>query len=194
MMHLGHYAEAERALLSSLKLQETARALNNLGAIRVYQGKDADAATYYERAVALDPKDYLYLLNLGDCNRRLGRHIASLASYRTAMALAKAELQENPRSGLTRAYFAYFAARLGDRLRAGDEIRQAMELSPGDNMVVRKAVLTYEALGQRDNAIQSLRGATADVLQELDRHPDLADLRQDPSFQQLVTKSMNGGK
>jgi len=190
---LGRDNEAERALLRSLQLRQTARALNSLGVIRAIQKRDTEAVRYYERAVAINPGSYVYLLNLGDSDRRVGRLRDAKIAYRKAMDLALAELKENPRRGYVRAFVAYFAARLGDTKRAEDEISQAVQLSPADNEVIRRAVLTYEALSQRDRAIQAISGAAAEVLRELDRQPDLADFRQDLRFQYLVTKAAKGG-
>jgi tetratricopeptide (TPR) repeat protein len=191
---LGRDTEAEKALLTSLKLHETPRALNSMGALRAYQKKDVEAIAYYKRAVALDPSNYIYLENLADSNRRLGRVRDANAAYRQAMDLALATLKENPRLGYPRGYVAYIAARLGDRKRAEDEIAQALQLSPGETKVIRSAVLTYEALGQRDRAIQVLDSATPDLLRELDRQPDLADFSRDSRFRQLVDRNPNGGK
>jgi serine/threonine protein kinase/tetratricopeptide (TPR) repeat protein len=191
---LGRYDEAEQALLASLKIRETAPALNDLGAMRVYQRRDADAVEYFKRAIVIDPSEYLYLLNLGDSEWRLRDLRDAKAAYRKAIDLALAELKENPRLGRSRAFVAYFAARLGDRKRAEDEIGQALQLSPGDNKVKRRAVLTYEALGERERSLAVLQTATPEMIHELDRQPDLADFRQDPRFQQLVGQTENGGK
>jgi tetratricopeptide (TPR) repeat protein len=191
---LGRDAEAEQALTTSLKLRETANALNSMGAIRAYQKRDLEAVAYYQRAVAADPNTYQYWLNLGDSYRRLGRHRDAMASYQKGVDLALLELAENPRRGYTRAFVAYFAVRLGDAKRAREEISQAMRLAPGDNKVIRRAVLTYEALGERDRAIEALSGATPQLLHELDRQPDLADFRQDLRFTQLVAKNSTEGK
>jgi serine/threonine protein kinase/tetratricopeptide (TPR) repeat protein len=191
---LGQDTEAEKAFLTSLKLRETPSALNNMGAMRAYQKRDVEAIAYYKRAVALDPSSYISVENLADSNRRLGRVRDAKAAYRQAMDLALATLKENPRLGYPRGYVAYIAARLGDRKRAEDEIAQALQLSPGETKVIRSAVLTYEALGQRDRAIQVLDAATPDLLHELDRQPDLADFNQDSRFRQIVAKNQNGGK
>ena len=99
MTELGRYQEAEQALLMSLKLRETATAWNNLGAIRTYQERDADAVKYYTRAVTMDGGDYLYWLNLGDSNRRLGRLADAKLAYRKGLNLALIELRGNPRLG-----------------------------------------------------------------------------------------------
>jgi eukaryotic-like serine/threonine-protein kinase len=188
----GQDKEAEQALVTSLKLHETADAWNSLGAIRAYENRDADAVTYYTRALSLDPAEYLYWLNLGDSNRRTGHLDEATTAYRKGMDLALVELKDNPRLGLTRAYVAYLAAQLGDTKRAQDEISQALQLLPGDNKVIRKAVLTYEALGLRDRAIQVLSGAAPELFQELNRQPDLADFRQDIRFKQVVAQVERG--
>ena len=194
LMDLGKFDEAEAALMASLKLRETAPALNNMGATRAYQRRDAEAVDYYERAIKIEPSDYLNIENLADCYRRLGRLAAAEDSYRQAMALALTELGENPALGFPRVSVAYAAARLGDTKRAEAEISQALKSTPGDNKVIENAVLTYEALQQRDRAIAALGGATPELLRQLDRNPDLADFRQDQRFQQIVTQIGDGGK
>jgi len=150
-------------------------ALNSLGALQAYRGQDAQAATYYERALRINPRNTVYLVNLGDSYRRSGRSTDADRSYRMGMDLTLAELNADARDGLTRAYAAYFAARLGDRSRAEEEIGQALALSAGDSMVIRKAVLTYVALGETGRALEILRTAPANVVRELNRHPDLAE-------------------
>jgi len=192
MSDLGRNQEAEQALLMSLKLRETARAWNSLGAIRAYQDRDVDAVKYYTRAVTMDPGEYLYWLNLGDSNRRSGHLADAKLAYRNGLNLALIELRGNPRLGLTRAHVAYFAARLGDAKRGQDEISQALELLPGDTQVILNAVLTYETLGERDQAIKVLGLATPEVLEKLNRQPDLADFRQDIRFKQVAAQIEEG--
>ncbi len=186
--------EAEKALITSIGLRETADARNSLGAIRAYQKRDREAAELYKRALTLDPNVYVYWLNLADASRRLGRVGEVAAAYRKGMDLALTELKDDPHNGYTRAFVGYFAARLGDPTRAEDEIIQAKQESPSDTKVTRLSVLTYEALGQRDRAIEALNGAPPELLRELDRHPDLADFHQDLRFKQVVAKNANGGK
>ena len=190
--YLGRDAEAEEALLHSLRLKETPRALNSLGALQAYRGQDAQAATYYERALRINPRNTVYLVNLGDSYRRSGRSTDADRSYRMGMDLTLAELNADARDGLTRAYVAYFAARLGARSRAEEEIGQALALSAGDSMVIRKAVLTYVALGETGRALEILRTTPANVVRELNRHPDLAEFRRDLRFQELLA-SLDGG-
>ena len=193
LMNLGKYDDAEQALMGSLKLQATAPAFNNLGAIRAYQKRDAEAVEYYKKSVAMEPSNYVIVENLADSYRRLRRMDDARAAYRNAMNLALAELAENPSQGYPRGFVAYCAARLGDRKRAEAEIRQALKSAPGNNLVIQNAVLTYEALRERDKAVAVLGSATPDLLRELEQHPDLAGFRRDPRFQDLVSKIRKGG-
>jgi len=191
---LGRDADAEKALLTSLKLRETARALNSMGAMRAYQNRDEEAVAYYKRAVAMNPNHYLYLENLADSERRLGRAQETKAAYRKARDMALEDLTRNPLDGYIRGIVAYISARLGDRKIAENEIAQALQMSNGETKVIRHAVLTYEVLGKRDRAFQLLKGTNSQVLQELSRQPDLAEFRRDPRFKELVAKNSTGGK
>jgi serine/threonine-protein kinase len=190
---LGRYAEAEQALRTSLSIKTTAGALNNLAAVKAYQKRDLEAIELYKKAYALDPRNYMYLMNLGDSSRRAGLAAESEQDYRAARDAALNDLQINPRSGRTRAYVAYLEARLGDPLRGQQEMEQALELEPNDKMVIRRAVVMYEMLGQRERALAILETATSDVVRELDRQPDLADFRRDPRFSELKAKREKGG-
>jgi hypothetical protein len=79
------------------------------------------------------------------------------------------------------------SASLGDANRAESEISQALQLSQIDHADVRwMAVLTYEALGRRNDTFALLENASAEFLADLSRWPDLAGLHQDTRFIQLV--------
>ncbi|MCU1235352.1 MAG: serine/threonine protein kinase with repeat [Candidatus Solibacter sp.] len=195
MSDMGRDAEAEKALMASLRIKETHGALNSMGAIRYYQERYAEAAEFYQNAVGMDGRNFIYQLNLGDAWRRLGKAGAHDA-YQRGMELALEELKQNPKRGYTRAFVGYFAARLGDRSRAKDEIEQALQSAPADVKVIRRAVLTYQALGEIEQAFDVMGNATPEVLGELGRHPDLAELRRDARFAQLTGKAgiQNGAR
>jgi len=46
--------------------------------------------------------------------------------------------------------------------------------------------LTYEALGQHDRTLAIIQDAPLSMLDRLNRFPDLADLRANARFQQLL--------
>jgi tetratricopeptide (TPR) repeat protein/TolB-like protein len=192
LSEMGQDGAAETALARSLAIQQTPRALNSLAAIRAYQKRDAEAIVLYKEAYARDPGNYICLLNLGDSCRRERMTAESADYYHRGMEVALASLKQNPRDALARAYLASFAAFLGDRSRGEQEIEQALQLGPSEKVVIRRAVVLYETLGHRDRALAIAETATPETLRELDRHPDLADFREDSRFRELKAKKEKG--
>jgi Flp pilus assembly protein TadD len=183
----GRSEEAEHELMRALELDPGFRlAMNNLGALYQYLGRDADAVEIFERARSAGPESYILDLNLGDSYHRLGDQPSATAAYRRANKLAEARLLANPSDAATRAFVAYFSLRLGDRATAEREIAQALHFGAKDRTVIRRAVIYFEASGQRVKALDVLQSATPDLLAELNRQPDLTSLRKDPQFVALL--------
>ena len=183
---LERFAEAERELRIANDLHATVPALNNLGLTLMSQGKDREAIPFLIQASSGIHEQYLVLMNLGTAYRRANQPQASRRAYKRSLELAEIELARDPRDGLVRAHVAFLCARLGNRARAESEIAQALRLSPEDANPRDVAVDVYETLGKRDDTLATLRASPDSVLLEVARWPDLADLHQDPRFQQLV--------
>jgi adenylate cyclase len=192
---LGRFADAEKALAASLKIKETSIAFNSLGVVRAYQHRDAEAVEYYKKALDIKAppirpsSKIIYLLNLGDAYRRLGRLEEAKVADGEALKLALLELEKDPQSGDKRAFVGYLEATLGHRERANSEISQALQQSPGNKYVIQRAFLTYLLLGEIDLALEVLNRLSADLVRELDRHPDVAGFRQDPRFRKIVERN-----
>ena len=189
---MGQDSKAVEILKASFKIKETPRALNNLGAALAFQGKDTEAIPYYQRAVELEKGNYLYLLNLGDAERRQQRDADAKAAYLAALEFVMRELQENPNAAAARAFAAYTQVRLDDQARARADISRALYAAPQDGRVIFCAVLIDEALGERDHALEVLRLAPGALLRMLARHPDLKDLGRDPRFRTMLEKQTGG--
>jgi tetratricopeptide (TPR) repeat protein len=183
---LGQFASAEHELRTSIRLQETPAALHSLAVVLMYQRKELDAIPYFLRALKLGPQRYLCWLNLGTAYRRLRRHSDSERAYRRALDLVEREIADNPRNGSVRSDLAYLCAQFGEHRRARSEIAQALQESPNDAQTHWMAAATYEASGDRDDALAVLRTSPAGVVADLSRWPDVADLRADPRFIQLL--------
>lgn len=180
---MGRWEDSERQLNIAREIEPNSRiALNNLGALYQYMGRDIDAAALFEKSRALGSESHVLLLNLGDSYRRTGQPAKAAQAYARARALAEEALSANPRDAALRSYIAYFALRLGNRTAALRELALALDLSPANKNVIRRAVICYEALGLRTKSLALLQTATPDLLRELGRQPDLAELRRDPRF------------
>jgi len=75
--------------------------------------------------------------------------------------------------------------RLGAKAPAEREMVAALHFAPKDKTVLRRCVIYYDALGQKEKAIEILQSATPDLLRELGRQPDLVSLRTDPGFRAI---------
>jgi len=185
-LDLGRFIDAERELREAIGLKPTSRALNNLGLTLMRQGKDREAIPYLESASTGVPDRYLTLMNLGTAYRRSKQPEASRQAYKQSFRLAENELDKDPRDGLVRSRVAYLCARMRNRVRANDEIAQALSFSPEDTNVRDMAVDVYEALGRREDALNILRDSPESVLLAASRWPDLAGLHEDSRFKQML--------
>ena len=145
-----------------------------------------EAIPYYKKALDIGPKTYLLFLNLGTAYRRSGQPREARIAYEQGLALAESELVKNPRQAYISSCAAYLYARLGETRRATLEAARAMGMANGAANVRWMAVLTYEALLQRDQALALLPDAPDWILRRLNQFPDLADLQADSRFQRLL--------
>jgi eukaryotic-like serine/threonine-protein kinase len=185
-LDLRRYPEAERELRFALALNETPGARNNLALLLTDEGRDGEAIPEYVRALKLSPGQYLSWMNLGSAYRRTNRKEESRKAYLHSKELAEEEIPRNPHDGTLRARLAYLCARLGDGKRAESELEQALHDSPQDTLVLSKAVLVHEALGDRQSALAILKNLPREVLLEISRDPDLADLHKESRFKELI--------
>jgi tetratricopeptide (TPR) repeat protein len=183
----GRWAEAERELRKAIAPGGTASALNNLANVLITQGKDGEVIPFLLSALKQFPDRYRWWMNLGDAYRRTDQPKDSKSAYRRALELAGTEMARNPRDGAVRSGLAYLSARLDDRKRAESEIAQALQSSPGDKDTQLMAAWTYEALGERAQTLTLLANVQDEILAEAARLPNLAELRKDSRFQELLS-------
>ena len=133
--------------------------------------------------------NYRYWINIGDSERRLGKAEAAKAAYRKGLALTSAHLAINSSSYLVRAYMAYIQARLGQKDNAKSGILQAMQSPDENQQLLLYAILTYEALGDRGQALKLVGHLNPQMKITLEHHPDLADLCKDLRYVQMIGTS-----
>src|SRR5260370_14740435 len=188
---MGRYNDAESQCRGALEFAPSAPAYNNLGAMLAYLGRDGEAVIQYEKPIALGPPRPWYYQNAGDSSRRLGHSVAAASAYTKGRELAENLLMQNPSDAYTQSFVGYFAARLGDRRAAENDIAPATSFNPEDIMLLRIEALTYVALNEQDKALAFVDRAAPALLRGLDRHPDMQKFRLNPRFQQLITEARN---
>jgi len=185
-MNMGRFTEAESELRLSAQQGETPVGLHTLGVVLMYQGRDREAIGYISKALSRYPQRHLWWLTLGIAYRRTNQPAESEIANRRGLDLAESEAAHDARNAVVLARLAYFCARLGDRRRAESEVARALQIAPNNAETRFAAALTYEALSQRKRTLEVLYSAPAEVLADLSRWPDVADLSKDASFQQLL--------
>jgi eukaryotic-like serine/threonine-protein kinase len=182
---VGRDAEAVAVLERAMSLQPTYAAASNLGTIHFGQGNYAAAARAFEKALALDDRDYRLWRNLATSYRWApGEDGKARAAYERAAHLAEQRLGVNPRDAAVLADLADCHAILGDRARSSEELKRALAIAPDDVELQQVAAGVYEQLGDRESALRSIRLAIEGGYprEQVERDPDLSGLRADPRF------------
>jgi tetratricopeptide (TPR) repeat protein len=185
----GRYPEAEQESLTTLKLDPVSpRALLAHAIALCDQGQYRKAIPFFEQRAQVDPNNDLSYVNLGTGYRLANQRENARRAYQKGADLARTQLGSNLNDGMVRSHLAYLYARLNDRSQAEYEAGQALQLAGGSVDATFFVVLTYEALNERQRALDLASKAPPELLRRLkyDAQPDLTGLHRDTHFQQLV--------
>jgi serine/threonine protein kinase/Flp pilus assembly protein TadD len=185
----GRYPEAERESMATLKLDPMSRGALLAAAIALCdQGQYRKAIPFFEQRAQIDPETDLEYVDMGTGYRLANQPEKARKAYRRGADLARAQLSSNLNDGTVRSHLAYLYARLNDPSQAEYEAGQALQLAGGSVDAAFFVVMTYEALDERERALDLVSKAPPELLRRLkyDAQPDLAGLHSDPRFQQLI--------
>ena len=185
----GRYPDAERESLMTLKLDPMSPRALSAHAIALFdQRQYRKAIPFFERRAEIDPEKDLSYVNLGTGYRLANQPENARRAYQKGADLARAQLSSNLNDGLVRSHLAFLYARLNDRRQAEYEAGQALQLAGGSVDAAFFVVMTYEALNERQRALDLVSKAPPELLRRLkyDAQPDLAGLHRDTRFQQLI--------
>jgi len=183
LLAAGRYDDASRALQHSLSIEPTRGGYVNLGTCYFWMGRYADAAVAYEKAAALQPKQYVVWANLGDAYRWTpGKRSKSAEPYGKAIKLAREALVLNPGDVRARAVVAGCLAKTGDLSAAQTEINSALRQDPTNPKALYEAAVIASIRGDRDAARAWLQRAIAAGASPSDarRDPELSTINGKP--------------
>lgn len=188
---LGRYDEAASSLQRALEVRPSAAAYTNLGTIRFFQGRHTDAVAAFEKAVELSANSQLYWANLGDGYRWApGRRADAPAAYRRASELIKEQIAQKPDDADLRTRHGMYLIKMGNTDAALAEI-QAVTGRPDLSAQMRyRLAVIYELAGQREQSLAALDGALSSgyPINELQREPELLQLRNDARYHRLIDR------
>jgi eukaryotic-like serine/threonine-protein kinase len=188
-LQLGRLDVAQANLEKVAQLDPSSSAFSALGTLLELQGKYPDSVTMYQKALTLSPNDYTAWGNLASGYMwSPGGHEHAIEAYRKAIELAEMTRKETPEDPLLLAVLGGYYAAVGDADHSLPLLRQAVALSPDNPDVLFRVGEGYEILHQRAPAIRFITKSIALGYHEseLQRSPELAALRADPSFQQAL--------
>ena len=181
-------ADAEIVSQRSCSLKPTRACYVNLGIALQRQRRSEEAIAAYERALAFGTPTIALFLNLADAHAYLGKQTEARDYFRLAIASAEERLRIDLQDSGVRAILAYCLVQVGETARANSEIGQALQHRPDDRTVRRYGVLTFESLGQRERALEILRGSPRQVLEELEASWGTEQMRRDPRYEAVAAE------
>ena len=186
------FAEADAKMETALRLDPDSWDVNKeIARVYMRDGRIADAARYFERAVSLMDSDVQSWARLVTCYQALGDAPRMRKAAETAVAQSEQVLAHDPSNGAALSFGARGYAALGEIERAKEWMERAMLIDP-DNLIMRYnlACMTAVHFDQKDLAISLLERnfANGGVLnvKAAEADPDLERLRDDRRFQAML--------
>ena len=158
--------------------------LRNLGSLFEQAGQPQKAVEQFQRIAELDANSEEAHWSLGNAYRLQGKHSQAIAEFQQARTLSGDAPWDIAGLGL-----AYAAA--GQRQQVNKILDELQKLSRRRYVSSYMVASIYAALGDKEHAFSWLGkslGAHEDALVSLKVDPDLASLRNDPRFQELVRR------
>ncbi len=186
----GKFDEASASSRKAIELDpDDFIAYWTLGRIHFSSGELEQSLDLFRRVIDLKPGFYAAYADLAQTCAGLGRKDEAEVASRQLLELLPNYLLQNPDDSRARMYYAITLAEKGFKDEAIREGDKALELSPGDPMMLYNCACLYSQLGELDRAIDTLRRAISGGYENFGwmRHdPDLDALRAHPDFIALV--------
>lgn len=168
--------------------------ISNLGTLYFYEGRYEDASIMFAKAVQKDKDNYILLGNLADSYRYISKKsVKSLGLYQKAIRLIEKELEKEPDNADLYSILALYHARTGNHKKADIEVNKALELGMNEIEIIRRSIIVFELIEQRDHALINLKEYIIRYgsIENLVRESDLSDLIKDPRYHFILKNRLN---
>jgi tetratricopeptide (TPR) repeat protein len=182
---LGRNEEAKARFTKSRSIRPNFTASSNLGTIYYFEGDYQRAADYFAEAIAIERGRFDVWGNYAHTLDLLGKKQQAQDAHREARRLVLDELNVNPNDASLYVELAAYQAALGDLDEAQRTLSNALKRAPDDATTQFRIAVFYEyKLHAREEALKWLTKAVEGgyLWHEIDRAPELRDLRTDPRF------------
>ena len=186
----GKFEEASASSRKAIELDpDDFIAYWTLGRIHFSNGELEESLDLFRRVIDIKPGFYAAYADLAQTCEGLGRKAEADVASEQLLALLPNYLLQNPDDSRARMYYAITLAERGRKDEAIREGAAALELSPGDPMMLYNCACLYARLGETARAVDTLRQAMSGGYENfgwMKHDPDLDSLREDPGFIELM--------
>ena len=186
----GKFEEASASSRKAIELDpDDFIAYWTLGRIHFSNGELEESLDLFRRVIDIKPGFYAAYADLAQTCEGLGRKAEADVASEQLLALLPNYLLQNPDDSRARMYYAITLAERGRKDEAIREGAAALELSPGDPMMLYNCACLYARLGETGRAVDTLRQAMSGGYENfgwMKHDPDLDSLREDRGFIELM--------
>jgi Flp pilus assembly protein TadD len=154
-------------------------------------GKTAEAAKWFERAVAVRPEDFATHMLLSNALEALGRTDDRTRAMRKGFDAARRHLELNPDNPRALYFGAIALSGLGESDRARDWNRRALKMEPDDPSVLYNIACVFARENMPDDAVATLTKAIDNGFghwQWIEHDADFESIRNNPGFVALLAR------
>ncbi|HTK82606.1 MAG TPA: protein kinase [Bacteroidota bacterium] len=160
-----------------------------LGRIYRQMDRDHDSVELFKKTFELNPDFYTALGDLRMVYERIGDRANSEEMLRYSLEYFPKYLLRHPEDARAHMFFATNLAELGHKEEAKVEAAKALELSPGETVILYNAACFYSQLGEKALSVQTLNDAVASGWQDFEwikRDPDFDNIRNEAGYIELM--------
>lgn len=160
-----------------------------LGRIYHTSDRDREAAECLEKVISLNPDFYTAYMDLRMCYERLGEEKKYRRTVENAMIVYPRYLLKHPEDGRAYMFYATDLAQAGRIEEAKAQAEKALELSPGDPLMLYNGACFYARMGETALAVESLQQAVESGFENYEwikRDADLESIRCEPAYVELM--------
>jgi serine/threonine protein kinase len=160
-----------------------------LGRIYHMTDRDRESVDMFKKVTELNSDFYAAYSDLQIVYERLGERDKLQQALQEGLQVYPRYLARHPDDARAHMFFASTLAQIGRQEEGNVEAAKALELSPGDPVMMYNAACFYAVTGERRLAIESLRNSIAagnENYEWMKRDPDLDSIRNEPEYIELV--------